>query len=210
MRTILIARHGQTKANVLDIYQGQLDNELTGLTEAGRQHAKNMARFCKRFPIEKIYSSPLRRAKLTAKETASLLKLDMIELDALKECCYGGWEGKGKEDLEKEYAEGIKEKAHDKYNFLHPGLFINEKGQEVSGESYAMVYERVIGFLKELENDKAVQTVLIVAHTGIVRVALKYFADHSERSVAALSPGHDQIFEVTIDGASKTVKTHNF
>lgn len=69
---IVIIRHGQTVANVINdegtaLYAGTLNNELTSLTEQGKNQASVLAENDIIKSIEKVYSSDLIRAIQTAK-----------------------------------------------------------------------------------------------------------------------------------------------
>lgn len=69
---IVIIRHGQTVANVINdegtaLYTGTLNNELTSLTEQGKNQASVLSENDIIKSIEKVYSSDLIRAIQTAK-----------------------------------------------------------------------------------------------------------------------------------------------
>jgi Phosphoglycerate mutase family. len=63
------------------------------LTELGRIQAKQAAERLKGEGIEKIYSSPCGRAYETAAYTASMLNLDIIKLDFMREISWGSIDG---------------------------------------------------------------------------------------------------------------------
>lgn len=70
---IVIVRHGQTVVNEMnkegkemDLYIGDLDNELTKLTELGKQQASSLCENIYVKSIEKVYSSDISRAIETA------------------------------------------------------------------------------------------------------------------------------------------------
>lgn len=61
---ILVIRHGQSEADILQVHEGRVDYPLT---EKGHEQAQIMADFIKsNFKVNKIYSSTLTRAKQTA------------------------------------------------------------------------------------------------------------------------------------------------
>ncbi|MBO4384914.1 MAG: histidine phosphatase family protein [Clostridia bacterium] len=62
--TILIIRHGESEADILNVHEGRAD---FGLTERGHRQAEAMAEFvADSFKPTAIYSSPLKRAAQTA------------------------------------------------------------------------------------------------------------------------------------------------
>ncbi|MBQ3237039.1 MAG: histidine phosphatase family protein, partial [Oscillospiraceae bacterium] len=82
---LLIIRHGQSEADLLNVYEGRADFELT---ELGHEQAKQMSKFVNNnYKIYKIYSSPLKRAVQTAnhlsEETGAEIILDnkLMEFD---------------------------------------------------------------------------------------------------------------------------------
>ena len=82
---LLIIRHGQSEADLINVYEGIADFELT---ELGHKQAKQMSEFVKNhYNISKIYSSPLKRAVQTAnhlsEKTGAKIFLDdrLMEFD---------------------------------------------------------------------------------------------------------------------------------
>ena len=80
---ILLVRHGETEADLLNVHEGAADFTLT---EQGLAQARLMANYVKdRFPPETIYASTLKRAVETAKILENLLKVPVTYRKALKE-----------------------------------------------------------------------------------------------------------------------------
>ncbi|TKY86165.1 hypothetical protein EX895_004990 [Sporisorium graminicola] len=91
---VLIVRHGETRENVERIIQGQLD---TDLNERGRQQAALTGHFLAPVHIDRIITSPLRRAADTAKAICAHQSSSRPELeydDRLKERAFGVLQGK--------------------------------------------------------------------------------------------------------------------
>lgn len=94
---ILIIRHGETDHNVEGIIQGQLD---TDLNEMGRKQAYLVAQSLANEHIDEVYSSPLKRAKDTAKAIVDQhpnRKYDRMQFwydKRLKERGFGSLEGR--------------------------------------------------------------------------------------------------------------------
>lgn len=85
MTNIYIVRHGQNEDNANKILNGHRDMPLT---EIGINQAKELAEMIKKseIKIDKIYSSPLKRAYQTGEAIADALHLDAPEkLDLLIE-----------------------------------------------------------------------------------------------------------------------------
>ena len=63
MRTLLLARHGQSVANASRRFQGSQD---VPLSELGRRQAAALGAALKGGRLTHVYSSPMERARLTA------------------------------------------------------------------------------------------------------------------------------------------------
>lgn len=88
---IFLFRHGQTDYNVKGLNQGMVDIELN---ENGLEQAKCNAAFLKDFGIQHIYTSPLKRAYLTAKILADKVGADLEILEDLLPLNNGVAEGR--------------------------------------------------------------------------------------------------------------------
>ena len=78
---LYFVRHGQTKYNISQVYQ----TENAELSELGIKQAKILAKRFSKIPIDIIYSSPMKRAKQTAKIINKSLKKKIIYSNFLKE-----------------------------------------------------------------------------------------------------------------------------
>ena len=96
MTTLIIVRHGQSTANLENIFTGQVDIPLT---ELGHWQAERSAEYLDRYSIDHIYASDLMRARQTAEHTAARQNKP-IKLDpAFREIYTGKWEGRHYEEL---------------------------------------------------------------------------------------------------------------
>ena len=163
---IVIIRHGQTMANIMndsgtDLYTGTLNNEMTDLTELGRKQASNLADNKIVKEIEKVYCSNLNRAIQTAKLANPGYSLDIR--DELKERCLGIFEGKEEKDLlaSEEYRKYIVDEGFNKFrtDFI-------QKAPE--GENYTDVSKRCRKFLDSLEFQEDM-TIGIFSHFHAIR-----------------------------------------
>lgn len=96
----LLLRHGETPSNdpSLAIFRGRLDENLDS---DGMEEAHKAAKKLKKFGIEKIVSSPLKRAMETAQIVADALGIKQIEQEgALLPFDVGFLAGEGKEEFE--------------------------------------------------------------------------------------------------------------
>lgn len=155
-------RHGETEANIAQIYQGQGNSVLS---KNGRHQAAAAAKFLKDMKIDAIYCSDLTRSHDTAKAVAGHhKKLKPKPLKALRERYYGCWEGLRFNEIEKKHGPLYKRwhKAPDKANI--PGA-----------ETLKQLQKRAVSAVKGLMKKHRGQTVLIVGHGGINRTILFHF-----------------------------------
>jgi len=84
-------RHGETEANAARLIAGSLDVDLTPL---GRSQALAAAAALAPLPITAIYSSPMKRARDTARPIAERLALPVAIIPGIAERYWGALEGK--------------------------------------------------------------------------------------------------------------------
>mmetsp|Transcript_9374 Transcript_9374/g.40710 ORF Transcript_9374/g.40710 Transcript_9374/m.40710 type:complete len:352 (-) Transcript_9374:400-1455(-) len=106
-RLCLLVRHGQTDWNSQGRVQGQIDESR--LLPKGEEQARMVGRYLKGVQFDKVYSSPLNRARRTSeialKEMSGRLTKDDINfMDELKEIRLP-WQGMFKSDILSKYPE---------------------------------------------------------------------------------------------------------
>ena len=158
MPPIIFVRHGETSWNAEGRLQGQRDIPLT---DKGRGQARrNGETIAAAFPDLSAYgfvASPLSRARETMEIARRAIGLDPAAYaldDRLMELTFGDWEGFTTAELRTKLPAAIAEREHDKWAFVPPG-----------GESYAMLSDRVGGWLAGLD-----RPTFVVAHGGVGRV----------------------------------------
>lgn len=155
MMELIIVRHGLTEANINGIANGQLDEPLA---EEGKSQAQELAQRLESKEIEIIYSSPLKRASLTAIPIAEKLGKTINIDHRLMEVNFGSFEGRPNAEMEKTLGSSARELFNKyEYDFTPYG-----------GESSAQVEARVKSFYDDLK-DQPYEMVLVVTHGGIVR-----------------------------------------
>jgi alpha-ribazole phosphatase len=154
---ILLVRHGITKLHESDRFCGRTDIPLnkTGIKQAEKLRDRLAAE-----KLDAIYSSTLRRARVTAEIIASAHKVAVIPCEELCECGFGYIEGLTFEEIKR----------------LHPALaqaLIDRRAVDFpGGESIEELSKRVHTFIKQLDKHQSEETVLIVSHGGPIRVMI--------------------------------------
>jgi broad specificity phosphatase PhoE len=149
---IILARHGETDWNLERRWQGHSDRPLN---DTGRAQAEALAGQLADEPIEAVYSSDLVRAHETARIVASRLGLDVVTVPGLRERRFGSWEGLRDAEVEERF----------------PGL-----SSAPDGESREDMLARVLESLEAIARAHTGKTVLVVAHGGPIRAALRHHA----------------------------------
>ena len=153
MRIFLI-RHGETEENAKRIVQGKSYGKLS---KRGKEQARKVAARLSKEKIDVIFSSPLERADLTAREIARQHGLEIVYDERLTERNFGNIEGIGRD----EYFDMIEKSGLPKHKFKPKG-----------GESYEDMQERVRSFYKMLLEKYSEKTAAVVAHGTLNRVFL--------------------------------------
>lgn len=151
-----IVRHGETTWNAERRIQGQTDIPLNA---TGHKQALAAARGLAQHRFDALYTSDLQRARDTAAAAAQLLQLPMVSLPAMRERHYGIFQGLTPSEAE----------------LSHPADFARYSARDpnfdyVNGESLATFSGRIVSTMNELAARHAGQTVLVVAHGGVLDV----------------------------------------
>lgn len=155
MSKLLLVRHGDTKLNSAERYWGCSDVELSA---AGLRQAERLRDRLATEKINALYSSDLLRASVTAKIIASKHQLDVITCDELREINFGDAEGLTFDEISRLYPEVAKLREERSPKLKYPG-----------GESLDKFANRVSKFVGRLEKHASEETILIVAHSGVLR-----------------------------------------
>lgn len=159
---IYLIRHGETDWNTVKRLQGSTDIPLNPY---GIELAEKTAEGMKDLKIDKIYSSPLIRARKTAEIIKGDRSIDVVLEDALQEIDFGVYEG---------YI------YHEKnYNVPDPEFmnFFDDTDHYKTppkGESFQTLIGRTSSFVRSVINDPANEgkTILIASHGAAIRAIL--------------------------------------
>jgi broad specificity phosphatase PhoE len=155
-------RHGESEANTLRIISNrELPHQLT---EKGRHQAALLAEKLRGKPITLIYTSPILRAKETARILSVTLDIPIEYADALREPDCGLLEGRGDTEAWRE---------HDvwKENWLQ-GKKLDQGPQD--GETCNEVQARLTGFIKNLRAryEETTAEFVMVTHGALILYGL--------------------------------------
>jgi len=151
---LILVRHGESTANLLNQMQGHGD---AALTKRGEQQARLVTQRLKRAaqPIAAIYASPLKRALSTAQTLHNELQIPLYLHEDLQEVDMGELEGLP--------AATMMARAPKELDERYPG-----------GETLRQFGERVMRTFKLIAHTHPGEIVVVVSHGGVISTALSY------------------------------------
>jgi alpha-ribazole phosphatase len=165
---ILLVRHGETNRNSSQRYWGRTD---VGLGPVGLRQAEQLR---DRLAVEKIdciYSSTMRRALATAQTVAGFHNIPVISCPELREIDFGRIEGLNFSEVQNQYPE-----------IATMWIQNNTELQYPEGEGLAQLEKRIAEFRKRLIYHTQEQTILVVAHSGVLRSLICQLLDLDMKS----------------------------
>ena len=162
MKTKLyLIRHGQSQGNLLGLFLGHTDMDLT---ELGYRQAEMAADYLQDIPVDRIYSSDLQRAYHTGCPTAKRKNMEIIKSEKLREIFAGDWEEQKFTDLMERYPE--------EYGKMWRQDIGNSRC--VGGESVPELQTRIVAELRRIAEENPGKSVMVFLHATPIRV----FAAH--------------------------------
>jgi alpha-ribazole phosphatase len=155
---LLLVRHGETELNSSRRYWGSTDVALgaTGMRQA------EMLRH--RLAVENIgfiYSSSMKRAMTTAAVISAGHNLAVSPCPELREIDFGRIEGLDFDEVQQQYPEIASMWIQRSPHLAYP-----------QGESLAQLDLRIEEFISRLEKHASGDTILVVAHSGVLRTLI--------------------------------------
>ena len=158
MSRLLLVRHGETSLNSSLRFWGKTDVELGN---AGIQQAQCLRDRLAGEKINFTYSSQLKRSIITAETIIFIHNLKVVQCSHLNEIDFGELEGLDFQEVKERYPEVTRRWIQHDLELKYPG-----------GESLRQMQARVKEFMNLLNAHNENKTVLIVAHSGILRTLI--------------------------------------
>ncbi|MFQ5914383.1 MAG: histidine phosphatase family protein [Nitrospinota bacterium] len=157
---IIMIRHGEVENHGLEIFNGQMDVDIT---PNGVAHMERAAEFLAGSGVRYVYSSDLRRTVRGAAILTERLGLDgrRKELPQIREIHLGEWQGLSAKEVDLRFPGMRESRLADIVNYRPPG-----------GESVAELSARVVPAVLGVVGGHHGEAVAIVAHAGPNRVLL--------------------------------------
>lgn len=187
MKTLYIVRHGETDWNKMGKYQGITD---VPLNENGLAQAKACGEALSHVHFDRILSSDLSRALVTAESIRRNRSIPISIDKRLRELNFGDWEALLFSEIEERWPGLIDEM------YLKPHIV-----RVPNGESFKELQERAWAGLQEFisANDEE-ETLLITCHGGTIRTLLCKLLDISISHCWNFSQGNTAINRVFYNG----------
>ena len=160
MSEILLLRHGETLWNIEGRIQGHRDSPLSA---EGLAQAEALARRLAGERPDVLYTSDLGRARQTMEPLARATGLTPRVDPALRERCYGAFEGRTWPEIERDFPQ--QHAAH-----LSGDPAVKAEG----GESMQEFHDRAVGALMRIAEHSADDKVVIVAHGGVLGMLYRH------------------------------------
>jgi probable phosphoglycerate mutase len=181
---LLLVRHGQTHANVDQVWHGHTD---TPLNELGHQQAERLGEFFHNYlpQIHAIYSSPLQRARHTAERIATRtghgLRLDprLVEFGA------GEFEGRSFQELGGD--DGFVKR-----------MMADEHHRAPGGESRHEVTRRFVAAVEEFHASHPGENIVVVSHGLAIAFALSHWIDRDSTSWTRYRVDNTSVTEICL------------
>lgn len=190
---LLIIRHGESEADILDVHEGRADFELT---ERGHRQAEAMSEYVSHnYRIAKIYHSPLKRAAQTAGHLSLKTQLPLISEERLMEFNNGLIAGL-KHSVAKEKYPQVKVPIHSSVYEQESMLEFRYRAEYVLSK-----------LLSENDDDS---TIAVVTHGGMINQLYRAYFSLPLDSKYAFLTGDTGIHEWIKNGESRILVKANY
>jgi len=179
---LLLVRHGEVEERYHRVFGGRIDMNLS---PRGQEQAEAMAHYLRHRPLDALYVSPMRRAQQTLAPLASHCPRPAVTLPGLREVDFGDWTGLTWEQVHAQYQISA-----------FQWLDLIDAGNMPGADTAVTFRARVAPCLEQILQDHAGQTVGVVCHGGVIRMALSILLDLPLRKMAAFEIDYASVTSV--------------
>jgi len=179
---LVLVRHATAEGD--GRFQGQIDAQLS---PEGRRQLPALSRKLRAYKIAVVYASDLRRARTTAAFAARRLGVRLEIRPGLREIHFGRWQGLSWEQVLEQFPRWARLWAKQFPDGRVPG-----------GERFSQFKRRIRRELRAIAAANQDQSVLVVTHAGVIRVAL----------ASALGMPDKNLFRFAVDPSGLSVIDH--
>lgn len=162
---IYLIRHSESVDDILNCYGGIADFELT---EDGKNKVKEYSKKFKNYRVEKIYTSPYKRALNSAKILNESINVELEVVDGIREFNqYGVMSGVNKDLAKDIFSHLLNMEQYKDFGYYNKKTFYG-------GEEIIDFDTRVKDAINEIiNNSKEYNTIAIITHGGVYRSIFK-------------------------------------
>ncbi len=200
MALLVLVRHGESTANLANVFTGWLD---VPLSPKGEEEARLVAEKLRGFHFDAAYSSTLFRAERTLDlivARPAWATIPVHHVDALKERMYGDLQGLNKAEIAAKYGQAQVDIWRRSYDVAPPG-----------GESLQQTQARTVQFYEAdlVPQLRAGKNLLVVAHGNTLRGLRMYLEHLTPEQVTALEIVTGGVHVYRFDAALHLVESRN-
>lgn len=172
---IYLIRHSESVDDILNCYGGVADFELT---EDGKNKVKEYSKKFKNYGVEKIYTSPYKRALNSAKILNTDINVELEIVDGIREFNqYGVMSGVNKDLAKDIFSNLLNMEEYKDFGYYNKKTFYG-------GEEIIDFDTRVKDAINEIiNNSKEYNTVAIITHGGVYRSIFKNILNINKKIV---------------------------
>jgi len=182
MHHIALLRHGQTTMG--NCYRGSLDDALTnkGWTQMETALANPLHN---KITWQCVFSSPLQRCFVFAKDYADRMGAPLKVDDRLKELHFGSWEGKTAQELYAKNKDLLTAFWNDPENNTPP-----------EGETLSHLRQRVMQCWQSIYKTAQIKNVLVITHGGPIRILLNEAGRGNKNGIFDMQVSHGELIQL--------------
>jgi phosphoserine phosphatase len=196
MTKIILVRHGHVEGISPERFRGRTDLMLTA---EGRKQAEATARrIHASWTPAAVYTSPLSRCRATAEAIAEPFGLSPTTLDGLIDIDYGQWQGLTPDEARSRWPERVATWYRAPDWAAIPG-----------GETLQQVLVRTVAALRDVVGQHPEDTVVLVGHDSVNRVALLHILGLPLSRYWRLGQDPCAVNDIDFSGDAFTVRSVN-
>lgn len=184
-KRIYLIRHGKIEWNHEKAYIGQTELPLS---KEGIEQAEKLQKYFSNIPLDKAYTSPLKRCQDTLDIILAGRTISKTIMDELKEINMGDWEGKPFSEIKRTESEAYEKRGTEIDRFTPP-----------NGESFLALQQRVMPAFYKIIMDETAKNIIILGHSGVNRVILSTIFGLNLKEILKMSLPYGSVKKIYYD-----------
>lgn len=183
--TIFLIRHGESHQNIDDVLSGITD---VPLSNKGKQQCAILAQYFENIQVDKVFATPLQRAKESAEIIFPKHKSSIEILESLIEFNYGDYEGYKRSDYENSSDRIIQQWITSPSDLTFPG------GDNIQAHAH-----RSLSSITDLAREYEGKVIACISHRTTIRLILAQIIGLHLDNFRSLPCSNCGISEITIN-----------